>query len=100
MRSEDEPVQAKKHIYMHKSITPYKIKHYKIVQNEIELASTTTRGKETRRSELRSTSYRVYTKQIWIRTFNSVLSNINYNYYLVKARDSKRGEFTMREIAR
>jgi hypothetical protein len=29
-----------------------------------------------------------------------VLSNINYNYYLIKARDSKRGEFTMRETAR
>jgi hypothetical protein len=49
---------------MHKNITPYKIKHYKNVQNEIELASTATRGKETRRSELRSTSYRVYAKRI------------------------------------
>jgi hypothetical protein len=65
-RSKDEPVQAKKHIYiyMHKNITPYKIKHYKNVQNKIELASTVTRGKETRQSELRSTSYRVYAKQI------------------------------------
>jgi hypothetical protein len=44
-RSEDEQVQAKKHIYiyMHKNITPYKIKHYKNVQNKIELASTATR---------------------------------------------------------
>jgi hypothetical protein len=49
---------------MHKNITPYKIKHYKNVQNKIELASTATRGKETRRSELRSISYRVYAKRI------------------------------------
>jgi hypothetical protein len=26
-----------------------------------------------------------------------MLSNINYNYYLIKARDSKRDEFMMRE---
>jgi hypothetical protein len=82
---------------MYKNITSYKIKHYKNVQNKIELASVATRGKETRRSELRSTSYRVYAKRIWTRAFNSVLPNINYNYYLIKARDSKRGEFMMRE---
>ena len=26
-----------------------------------------------------------------------MLSNINYNYYLIRARDSRRDEFTMRE---
>jgi hypothetical protein len=79
---------------MHKNITLYKIKHYKNMQDKIELASTVTRGKETRRSELRSTSYRVYAKRIWSRTFNSVLSNINYNYYLIKTRGSKRDKIT------
>jgi hypothetical protein len=29
-----------------------------------------------------------------------MLSNINYNYYLIKARDSKRSEFTTHEITR
>jgi hypothetical protein len=60
-------------IYMHKNITPYKIKHYKNVQNEIELASMATLGKETRRSELRSRSYNVYATQVIVRTFNSTL---------------------------
>jgi hypothetical protein len=50
---------------MHKNITPYKVKHYKKnVQNKIELASTATREKETRRSKIRSTSYRVYAKRL------------------------------------
>jgi hypothetical protein len=47
------------------------------MQDKIELASMVMRGKETRRSELRSTSYRVYVKQILTITFNSTLSNIN-----------------------
>jgi hypothetical protein len=40
--------QAQENIYLHKNITPYKIKHYKNEQYKIELASTVTRGKETR----------------------------------------------------
>jgi hypothetical protein len=35
-------------IYMHKNITPYKIKCYKSEQYKIETASTVTRGKEPR----------------------------------------------------
>ena len=31
-RSEDEQAQANKHVYMHKNITPYKIKCYKSEQ--------------------------------------------------------------------
>jgi hypothetical protein len=55
---------------MHKNITPYKIKHYRNVQDKIEIASTVTRGKETRQAELRSRSYRVYTKRVLIITFS------------------------------
>jgi hypothetical protein len=99
-RSEDEQAQANKHIHMHKNITPYKIKCYKSEQYKIESASTVTREYETRRSELRSISYRVYAKGIWTRAFNSVLSNINYNYYLIKTRDSKGDEFTTNETPR
>jgi hypothetical protein len=47
-RSEDEQAQANKHMYMHKNITPYKIKYYKSEQYKIESASTVTRGKEPR----------------------------------------------------
>jgi hypothetical protein len=36
-----------------------------------------------RQSELQSTSYRVYVKQILAITFNSTLSNINNIYHLV-----------------
>ena len=42
------------------------IKHAKI-----ELATIVTRRKETRQSELRSRSYRVYTKQVLVKTFDS-----------------------------
>jgi hypothetical protein len=63
-RSEDEQAQANKHRYMHKDITPYKIKCYKNMQHKIEFDSMVTRGKETRRSKLQSRSYRVYVKQI------------------------------------
>jgi hypothetical protein len=45
-RSEDKQTQANKHIYMHKNITPYKIKCYKSEQYKIESASTVTREKE------------------------------------------------------
>ena len=48
--------QAQTNIYMHKNITSYKIKHYRNVQCEIELATTVTRGKETSNSKLRSRS--------------------------------------------
>jgi hypothetical protein len=41
---------------MHKNIIPYKIKHYKNVQDKIELASTVTRGKAMLNSKLRSRS--------------------------------------------
>jgi hypothetical protein len=37
--------QEQTNIYMHKNITPYKIKHYKSEQYKIESASTVTRGK-------------------------------------------------------
>ena len=40
--------QAQTNIYLHKNITPYKIKYYKSEQYKIESASTVTRGKETR----------------------------------------------------
>jgi hypothetical protein len=39
--------------------------------------------KEMRRSKPRSRSYNVYATLVIVRTFNSILSNINYNYYLV-----------------
>jgi hypothetical protein len=44
-RSEDEQAQANKHIYTHKNIKPYKIKHYKSKQYKIESASTVLRGR-------------------------------------------------------
>jgi hypothetical protein len=46
--------QAQTNIYMHKNIKPYKIKHYRNMQCEIELATTVTRGKETSNSKLQS----------------------------------------------
>jgi hypothetical protein len=63
--------QEQTNIYMHKNIAPYKIKHYKSEQYKIESTSMVTRGKETHLSELRSRSYRVYIKQVLVRTFNS-----------------------------
>jgi hypothetical protein len=69
------------------------------MQNKIERVTTVTRGK---RNET----------LVIVRTFNSILLNINYNFYLVliksvtltlnivSMRDSKRGEFTTRETAR
>jgi hypothetical protein len=42
MQSKDEHAQANKHIYMHKNITPYKIKCYKNMQHKIELDTTVT----------------------------------------------------------
>jgi hypothetical protein len=45
-----------KQTYMHKNITPYKIRHYKSVQYKIELASMVTRGKEMSKLKLRSRS--------------------------------------------
>ena len=53
------------------------------MQYEIELTTTVTQGKEMRKSELRSRGYDVYATQVIVRTFNSTLSNINYNCYLV-----------------
>jgi hypothetical protein len=65
-----------------------------------------------RRSKPRSRSYNIYVTLVIVRTFNSILLNINYNFYLVliksvtltlnivSMRDSKRGEFTTRETAR
>jgi hypothetical protein len=73
----NEYKQAQTNIYMHKNITPYKIKHYRNVQCEIELATTVTRGKETSNSKLRLRRYSVYAKSILTITFNSILSNIN-----------------------
>ena len=52
-RSEDEQAQANKHIYMHKNITPYKVKCYMNMQHKIELDSMVTRGKEMSNSKLR-----------------------------------------------
>jgi hypothetical protein len=69
---------------MHKNITPCQGEQNKSMQDKIELASTVMRGKETRRSKLRSTSYRVYVKQILTITFNSVLSNINIIHQLAR----------------
>ena len=43
-QSEDKQTQANKHIYMHKNITPHKIKHYRNEQYKIESTSTVTRG--------------------------------------------------------
>jgi hypothetical protein len=44
----NEYKQAQTNIYLHKNITPYKIKYYKGEQYKIESASTATRGKEPR----------------------------------------------------
>jgi hypothetical protein len=71
--------QAQANIYLHKNIIPYKIKYYKNEQHKIEIASTVMRGKETRRSKLRSRSYNIYATLVIVKTFNSTLSNINYN---------------------
>jgi hypothetical protein len=40
----NEYKQTQANIYLHKNITPYKIKYYKSEQYKIELASTVTRG--------------------------------------------------------
>jgi hypothetical protein len=45
-RNEYKETQA--NIYLHKNITPYKIKYYKSEQYKIESASTVTREKELR----------------------------------------------------
>jgi hypothetical protein len=73
-RSEDEQAQANKHIYMHKNITPYKIKCYKNIQQKIELDTTVTRGKETSNTKLRLRDWRVNAKQVLTINFNSTLS--------------------------
>jgi hypothetical protein len=44
----NEYKQAQSNIYLHKNITPYKIKYYKSEQYKIESASTVMRGKEPR----------------------------------------------------
>jgi hypothetical protein len=44
-KTHSEYKKAQTNIYMHKNITPYKIKHYKNVQYKIVLASTVTRGR-------------------------------------------------------
>jgi hypothetical protein len=53
------------------------------MQYEIELTSIVAREKERLKSKLRSRSYHIYAKRLLIGTFNSTLSNINYNNYLV-----------------
>ena len=80
----NEYKHAQANIYLHKNITPYKIKYYKACNKKIKLASIVARGKEMRKSELWSRSYRIYAKQVVTITFNSTLSNINYIYYLVR----------------
>jgi hypothetical protein len=67
----NEYKQAQTNIYMHKNITPYKIKYYRNMQCELELATMFTRGKETPNSQLQSRSQRDYAKQILTITFNS-----------------------------
>jgi hypothetical protein len=49
----NEYKQAQANIYLHKNITPYKIKYYKNMQHKIELDTTITRRKETSNSKLR-----------------------------------------------
>jgi hypothetical protein len=44
----NEYIQTQANIYLHKNITPYKIKYYKSEQYKIESASTVMRGKESR----------------------------------------------------
>jgi hypothetical protein len=79
--------------------------------------TTVMRGKkETRQSKLQSNNCNVYAMLVIVRTFNSTLSNINYNCFLVliksatltavkqisniiSTRDSKRGELMMRQTA-
>jgi hypothetical protein len=46
--AERRPTGTSKQTYVHKNITPYKIKHYKNEQYKIESASTVMRGKEPR----------------------------------------------------
>jgi hypothetical protein len=55
---------------MHKNITPYQGKHNNNMQ-KIEHTAMVTRRKETRHAELRSRSYRVYAKQVLVKTFDS-----------------------------
>jgi hypothetical protein len=85
---------------MHEKITLYKIKCNKTCKTKRNALLRSHEEKETRQSKLRSRSYNVYAMQVVARTFNSVLPNINYNYYLIKVRDSKRGEFTTSEATR
>ena len=84
LATHNEDKQAQANIYLHKNITPYRIKYYKACNKKIKLASMVARGKEMRKSELWSRSYRIYAKQVLTITFNSTLSNINYIYYLVR----------------
>jgi hypothetical protein len=44
----NEYKQAQANIYLHKNITPYKIKYYKNEQYKIESSSMVMRGKEPR----------------------------------------------------
>jgi hypothetical protein len=53
------------------------------MQYKIERATMVTQGKETSNLKLRSRSERVHAKPVLTITFNSTLSNINYNCYLV-----------------
>ena len=61
-RSEDKQEQTNKHIYTHKSITPYKIKCNKTCNMKKEPLLQSREEKETRQSKLRSRRYHVYTK--------------------------------------
>jgi hypothetical protein len=47
-RSEDEQAQANKHIGMHRNIAPYKENIIKTCNTKYKLATTVTRGEETR----------------------------------------------------
>jgi hypothetical protein len=76
-----------KHIFnilkTERNSTPYKGKHYKNVQHEIELASMVTREKEMPRSKLRLRCYRVYVIEYELEhliqhtCINRHLSNVN-----------------------
>jgi hypothetical protein len=46
--SRNDYKQAQANIYLHKNITPYKIKYYKSEQYKIESPSTVMQGKEPR----------------------------------------------------
>jgi hypothetical protein len=77
MRSEDKQAQANKHIYiyMHKNITPYKIKTIKACSIK---SSSLLRLREEKKRQTRSYGLeviRVYTKQVLIRIFNSTYSH-------------------------